>query len=169
MAHPDKTDLDALEWPREIWMAEREDHDQGVVSAVLSEQATVARFAGDVERDRDFHRYVDGDIYDSADRYHETMTANLRAANMSLTATVARLSDERAELALRLLAQEGQAAEREDAAFDAGNAAWLGAIGIVAERRNTFAPGRDFKLLNELMGEIDDARRLSGMRGMDDA
>lgn len=58
-----------IEWPREIWMAERDDHDQGIVSAVLSEHATVARFEGDTERERDFHRYVDADIYETAERY----------------------------------------------------------------------------------------------------
>lgn len=47
------------DWPKEIWMAEREDYDQGVVSAVLSEHATIARWAGDTERDREFHRYLD--------------------------------------------------------------------------------------------------------------
>lgn len=62
---------DEPEWPREIWMREREDHDQGVVSAVLSEHATIARWEGDKERDTEFHRYVDGDIYDSAERYHK--------------------------------------------------------------------------------------------------
>lgn len=60
---------DEIEWPREIWMAERDDHDQGVVSAVLSEHATIARFEGDTEHDREFHRYVDGDIFDSSERY----------------------------------------------------------------------------------------------------
>lgn len=62
----------ATEWPREIWMAKRQEHDQGVVSAVLSEWATVARFEGDKEREREFHRYVDGDIYDSAEKYWRT-------------------------------------------------------------------------------------------------
>lgn len=57
-----------IEWPREIWMAEREEHDQGVVSAVLSEHATIARWEGDTERDREFHRYIDADIYESAEK-----------------------------------------------------------------------------------------------------
>ena len=68
------------QWPREIWMAEREDHDQGVCTAVLSEHATVARFEGDTERDRDFHRYVDGDIHDSAERYYNRQIASEREA-----------------------------------------------------------------------------------------
>ena len=67
------TSAEAVEWPREIWMAEREDHDQGVVSAVLSEYATVARWEGDKERDRDFHKYVDGDIHDTAERYYQSI------------------------------------------------------------------------------------------------
>lgn len=70
---------DDLVWPREIWMAEREEHDQGVVSAVLSEHATIARWAGYEERDRDFHRYVDADIYDSAERYYEHRIEQLEA------------------------------------------------------------------------------------------
>lgn len=60
----------AMDWPREIWMAERDENDQGVVRAVLSEHATVARWEGDEERDCAFHRYVDADIYESAERYH---------------------------------------------------------------------------------------------------
>ena len=60
---------DEIEWPREIWMAERDDHDQGVVSAVLSEHATIARFEGDTESERAYHRYVDGDIFDSSEKY----------------------------------------------------------------------------------------------------
>ena len=71
------SDAERIEWPREIWMAEREDHDQGIVSAVLSEWATVARFEGDTEREKEFHRYVDGDIYDSADKYWRTRVAAL--------------------------------------------------------------------------------------------
>ncbi|MEO1950873.1 hypothetical protein [Thioclava sp.] len=72
-------DQDPIEWPREIWMAERDEHDQGVVSAVLSEHATVARFAGDKERDREFHRYVDADIHESAERYYEAKLEEMRA------------------------------------------------------------------------------------------
>ncbi|MCA9368546.1 hypothetical protein KC887_09955 [Candidatus Kaiserbacteria bacterium] len=64
-----------IEWPREIWMAERDDHDQGIVSAVLSEHATVARFEGDTERAREFHRYVDADIYETAERYWRARVA----------------------------------------------------------------------------------------------
>lgn len=73
------TNDNKIEWPREIWMAERDDHDQGVVSAVLSEHATVARFEADKERDREFHRYVDGDIYDSAEKYHRTLLDEAKA------------------------------------------------------------------------------------------
>lgn len=72
-------------WPREIWMAEREEHDQGVVTAVLSEHATIARWDGDKERDRDFYRYVDGDIHDTAERYYKaTLEAERNAvANLN--------------------------------------------------------------------------------------
>ena len=74
--HPD----DQIEWPREIWMGEREEHDQGVVTAVLSEHATVARWEGDKERDREFHRYVDADIHESAERYYKARIAAAEAA-----------------------------------------------------------------------------------------
>ena len=46
------------EWPREIWLAEREEHDQGCLSAYLSQIGGLAD-----------HRYIDADIYESADRY----------------------------------------------------------------------------------------------------
>ena len=68
------------DWPREIWMAEREDHDQGIVTAVLSEHATVARFPGDGEREREFHRYVDADIFESAEKYYKGEIEKLRDA-----------------------------------------------------------------------------------------
>lgn len=71
---------DQIEWPREIWMGEREEHDQGVVTAVLSEHATVARWEGDKERDREFHRYVDADIHESAERYYKARIAAAEAA-----------------------------------------------------------------------------------------
>ncbi|MDD9730883.1 hypothetical protein PVW46_13275 [Mameliella sp. AT18] len=70
---------DDLNWPREIWMAEREEHDQGVVTAVLSEWGTVPRWEGDKERDREFHRYVDADIHESADKYWRARIATLEA------------------------------------------------------------------------------------------
>lgn len=69
---------DEIEWPREIWMAERDEHDHGVVAAVLSEHATVARYAGDKEREREFHRYVDRDIHDSAERYYREIIETQR-------------------------------------------------------------------------------------------
>lgn len=74
------SDEPQIEWPREIWMAEREDHDQGVVSAVLSEWATVARWDGDKERDREFHRYVDEDIFETTERYWKERAEKAEAA-----------------------------------------------------------------------------------------
>lgn len=76
---------DESNWPREIWMAEREPHDQGVVTAVLSEFGaqvrSVPRYEGDTEVWREHHRYVDGDIYDGAERYWrervDALTADL--------------------------------------------------------------------------------------------
>ena len=75
------TEAPRQEWPRELWMAEREEHDQGVVTAVLSEHATVARFPGDIERDREFHRYVDGDIHESLERYYKNQLEAARTAD----------------------------------------------------------------------------------------
>ena len=79
--HPD----DQIEWPREIWMGEREEYDQGVVTAVLSEHATVARWEGDKERDREFHRYVDADIHESAERARQAgdVVASLSIATVA--------------------------------------------------------------------------------------
>lgn len=79
--------MSEIEWPREIWMAEREEYDQGVVTAVLSEHATLTRFEGDTERDREFHRYVDGDIHDSAEKYWR---ARLETQRERLIAAVAK-------------------------------------------------------------------------------
>lgn len=84
---------DAPEWPREIWMREREEHDQGIVSAVLSEHATIARWEGDKGRDAEFHRYVDADIHDSAERYHKHQTEALRAELEAERAENARLRE----------------------------------------------------------------------------
>ena len=73
--HTDNTAPERI-WPRELWMAEREEHDQGVVTAVLSQFATVARWAGDPERDREFHHYVDADILESQRKYYEALIAD---------------------------------------------------------------------------------------------
>lgn len=81
----------APEWPRKIWMAEREEYDQGVVSAVLSKHATVERFEGDKERDRDFHGYVDEDIHESLEKYHKSRFEALTAERDALAAEVERL------------------------------------------------------------------------------
>ncbi|MET3602197.1 hypothetical protein [Martelella mangrovi] len=58
-------------WPREIWAAEPGEFDP-VGSYVTSEHATVARHAGDAERHKAFHRYVDADIFESAEKYWRT-------------------------------------------------------------------------------------------------
>lgn len=46
---------------------------------VFSVHATIARFDGDIEREREFHRYVDADIFDSEQRYHEHQRTALAA------------------------------------------------------------------------------------------
>lgn len=78
------TETPQQEWPRDIWMAERDDHDQGVVMAVLSEHATVARWAGDPDRDNEFHRYIDADIHESLERYCKAQSAAERDARSKL-------------------------------------------------------------------------------------
>lgn len=90
------------EWPREIWMAERDEHDQGVVSAVLSEHATVARWEGDKERDRDFHRYVDADIHESQERYFKSQLEAERDARIKLDTALREKDDAMGELFNRL-------------------------------------------------------------------
>lgn len=70
---------EAAAWPREIWMAERHEHDQGLIYGVLSEHATISRFDGDKERDREFHHYIDADIHESAERYHKARYEALEA------------------------------------------------------------------------------------------
>jgi pyridoxal/pyridoxine/pyridoxamine kinase len=66
-------------------MSGPDEHDQGVVTVVLSEHATIGRWEGDKERDRDFHRYVDADIHDSAKRYYKATLEEERnnAANLN--------------------------------------------------------------------------------------
>ena len=65
-------------WPRELWMRKPKYHDQGVVQAVLSEHATIARYEGD-ERYVDHHHYIDADIYNSAEAYWKHQNENLMA------------------------------------------------------------------------------------------
>jgi hypothetical protein len=84
-------DEQQIEWPREIWMAECEDHGQGVVSAVLSVHATVARWEGDKEREREFHRYVDEDIFETTERYWKERAEKAEAALAEKEALLDRL------------------------------------------------------------------------------
>ncbi|ANB33460.1 hypothetical protein M2324_003869 [Rhodovulum sulfidophilum] len=65
-----------IEWPREIWAAECGEHDADG-RHVFSEHATVPRWEGD--RDCEFHRYVDGDIAESQERYFREMLSAARA------------------------------------------------------------------------------------------
>ena len=68
---------DDLEWPREIWAAERGDFEP-TGTHVFSVHATAARFEADTERDREFHRYVDSDIFDSQEKYFQHQITTLR-------------------------------------------------------------------------------------------
>ncbi|RBO54032.1 hypothetical protein DSD19_06100 [Rhodovulum sp. BSW8] len=81
------------EWPREIWAAQAEP-DGAEGRHVFSEHATVPRFEGDSDRDCAFHRYVDGDIVDSADRYHREMLIAARARANAAEAECDRLRAE---------------------------------------------------------------------------
>ena len=67
------------EWPREIWLAEREEHDQGCLSAYLSQIGGLAD-----------HRYIDADIYESADRYWRERAEKAEAERDVATALNAR-------------------------------------------------------------------------------
>ncbi|MFC4731778.1 hypothetical protein [Salipiger abyssi] len=89
MTHP--TDTESVEWPREIWAAERGEHDPDG-RYVLSEHATVPRWEGD--RECEFQRYVDGDIYDSADRYWRDRCDALAAERDALEAQLAEAREE---------------------------------------------------------------------------
>ncbi|MBY6055368.1 hypothetical protein [Leisingera daeponensis] len=73
------SDTDNPEWPREIWMAELDEHHNGTGMVVLSVSATVPRWEGDDERDCDFQKYVDADILDTTERYYEAKLEEMRA------------------------------------------------------------------------------------------
>lgn len=96
------SETETIEWPREIWMAERDEHDQGVVHAVLSEWATVARWEGDKERDREFHHYIDADIHESAERYFKAQIASEREARQKTEAALRQKDAAMSELFRRL-------------------------------------------------------------------
>lgn len=65
-----QTDAEETKWPREIWAAKMGEFEPTGIY-VCSEFATVARWEGDKERDREFQRYVDGDIHDSLEKYYK--------------------------------------------------------------------------------------------------
>lgn len=81
---------DEPQWPREIWCAPVGEYEFSG-DYVLSEWATVPRWEGDTERDRDWHRFIDADIYESADKYWrfrlEAQEALLREAMEALERT----------------------------------------------------------------------------------
>lgn len=81
------SDAEQPQWPREIWCAPVGEYEFSG-DYVLSEWATVPRWEGDTERDRDWHRFIDADIYDSADKYWrsrlEAQEALLREAMAAL-------------------------------------------------------------------------------------
>lgn len=60
------SDENHVEWPPEIWMAERDDYDQGVVTASTGQS------------EQCYHRYIDADIHESAERYYKTIIQTQR-------------------------------------------------------------------------------------------
>lgn len=79
----DHPDTDLTEWPRAIWAGERMPNEISRYH-VFSEHATIARFDGDIEREREFHCYVDADIFDSEERYHKHQRAALSALEQAV-------------------------------------------------------------------------------------
>jgi len=73
---------DEIEWPREIWAAAKGEHEPRG-EHVFSQHATVPRWEGD---DAEFHRYVDGDMYDSQEAYYKNMLEGEREARIRLDA-----------------------------------------------------------------------------------
>ncbi|MGR3825199.1 MAG: hypothetical protein ACU0A5_21725 [Salipiger marinus] len=59
-------------WPREIWATERDEHDL----CIRAYPSRIPEYAD--------HRYIDGDIYDSADRYWRERVTALEAENSRL-------------------------------------------------------------------------------------
>lgn len=81
------------DWPREIWLAELDEHHNGSGMVVLSEFATVPRWEGDDERDCPFQRYVDSDIYESAEKYFSEKSNELRSEIDRLQAQIETAKD----------------------------------------------------------------------------
>lgn len=79
-------------WPREIWAFEV-DHSAFETSGTyaLSEFATMPRFEGDNERDRDSKRYIDADILESSEKYHAQRYEKLSAENQELKERLSKL------------------------------------------------------------------------------
>lgn len=93
-----------VEWPRAIWAGERvPDEISGY--HVFSVHATIPRFDGDIEREREFHCYVDADIFDSEQRYHEHQRAAISAER-----DAAAVRAERAEVQLAAITARTEAA-----------------------------------------------------------
>ena len=70
------TDTDKTEWPVEIWMAEREEYDQGVLNVRTAQTEDAC------------HRYVDADILESQERYYRHQIEHARAKALDEAAAV---------------------------------------------------------------------------------
>ncbi|MFQ6550469.1 hypothetical protein AADZ90_021205 [Aestuariibius sp. 2305UL40-4] len=65
-----------MQWPKELWAAENPDNaPRG--EHVFSEFATVPQWEGD---EREYHRYVDADVHESAERYFKHQVRGIRDA-----------------------------------------------------------------------------------------
>lgn len=64
-------------WPDEIWAFQIQEHEFSG-SYVCSEFATAPRWEGDSERDRPVERFVHGNVFDSQQRYYETILEQAR-------------------------------------------------------------------------------------------
>lgn len=94
---------DEKEWPTEIWAAERGDYEPLGTYAV-SQHATIPRYAGDPERDhdREFHRYIDADIHESAEKYWCARLAGEQEARSRLDHALREKDEAMSELFRRL-------------------------------------------------------------------
>jgi hypothetical protein len=100
---------DTPDWPREIWMAEREAHHQGVVTATVFDPDAAFDVPDTIDPAWAFHRYVDGDIHDSMERYYQHQLEAERADRTRLARALAEAASTITDLYRRLAANEAEA------------------------------------------------------------
>lgn len=72
-------------WPREIWAFERAELEH-TGTHVFDVVATVPRWDGDEERERNHQCYIDKDIFDSQEKYYKVQMEALAAERDALKA-----------------------------------------------------------------------------------